>query len=56
MLHEDNVLLFHLPPEPAECLESCVVALHKLLQVTKDEKKELFDEEEAQKVFLQVFI
>jgi len=33
-----------------------VDALHKLLQVTKEEKKEkdLFDDDEAQKVFLQV--
>ncbi len=31
-------------------------ALHKLLQVTREEKKEkdLFDDDEAQKVFLQV--
>jgi hypothetical protein len=33
-----------------------VEALHKLLQVTREEKKEkdLFDDDEAQKVFLQV--
>ncbi len=37
------------------CLDQCVGALQKLLQVTKEEKKDLFQEDEAKKVFLQVF-